>query len=206
MLSFIILCYGQVIVDSFIFIYFEQLGSHYTMMGCTVLLTVLFEIPLFAIGHDLLHNYGSIRLLQIGMICYIIRVFGYSVLPQGHVIYTLLLEPLHGITYACSQTSIVDFVHVRIPKGYEATGQSYKYLFRSLGSIIGLFIGGYMIDTIGARLLYRSSAIIVTLGCIIISIVAYGKNVSSSTTTTSRQPIHCNTNDNGCNEVISDKR
>ena len=141
-------------------------------MGCTVVLTVLFEIPVFAISDSLLHYFGTTHLLRIAMICYIVRVIGYSFIPNGHVQYAFILEPLHGVTYACSQTAVVDFVHQRTPAGYEATGQSFVYIFRGFGSVLGLIIGGYMTDVIGARMVYRIAALIVSIGCLSLSAVS----------------------------------
>jgi MFS_1 like family len=80
------------------------------LMGWTVVLTVLFEIPVFAIADQLLERCGSTPLLLLSMLCYVLRVVGYSLIPNGHVVYALFLEPLHGVTYACSQTAVVDFV------------------------------------------------------------------------------------------------
>lgn len=170
-LSIIILSFGRIIVESLIFLYFEELGSSYFIMGCTVVLTVLFEIPVFSISSALLQYFGTSALLRIAMICYIVRVIGYSFIPNGHVQYAFILEPLHGVTYACSQTAVVDFVHHRTPPGYESTGQSFVYLFRGLGSVLGLIIGGYMTDVIGARMVYRIAAMIVSIGCLSLSAV-----------------------------------
>jgi hypothetical protein len=171
-LAIIVLSFGRVIVESLIFLYFEELGSSFFMMGCTVVLTVVFEIPVFAISARLLEYFGTSHLLRIAMICYIVRVIGYSFIPHGHVQYAFLLEPLHGVTYACSQTAVVDFVHQRTPRGYEATGQSFVYIFRGLGSVLGLIIGGYMTDVIGARMVYRIAALIVSVGCLSLSAVS----------------------------------
>jgi uncharacterized membrane protein YraQ (UPF0718 family) len=145
LLALVILAFGQVIVESLIFLYFaDDLGSSYTLMGWTVVLTVLFEIPVFAIADQLLERCGSPPLLLLSMFCYIVRVVGYSLIPNGHVVYALFLEPLHGVTYACSQTTVVDFVARHMPVGAEATGQGLIYMFRGGGAILGLLIGGWV--------------------------------------------------------------
>jgi MFS family permease len=166
LLALVILAFGQVIVESLIFLYFaDDLGSSYTLMGWTVVLTVLFEIPVFAIADQLLERCGSPPLLLLSMFCYILRVVGYSLIPNGHVVYALFLEPLHGVTYACSQTAVVDFVARHMPVGAEATGQGLIYMFRGGGAILGLWIGGWVQGTLGARVLYRAAAVVVASGC-----------------------------------------
>lgn len=75
--------------------------------GLTVLLTVSFEIPIFQVAPRLLERFGSGTLLLVASLCYIFRAVGYSCIPVGHIWYVLGLEPLHGVTYACSQVSSV---------------------------------------------------------------------------------------------------
>ena len=72
-------------VESLVFLYFEFLGSSYTMMGATVLLTVALEIPLFQIAPKLLQWLGTQRLLLLGASAYVVRVLGYSAIPKGHI-------------------------------------------------------------------------------------------------------------------------
>ena len=98
-------CLLSLVVDNLVFIFFEYLGSSYTVMGLTVLLTVSFEIPIFRLAPRLLERLGSGKLLLVASTCYIVRAVGYSCIPKGHILYVLVLEPLHGITYACSQVS-----------------------------------------------------------------------------------------------------
>ena len=94
-------------MDNLVFIFFEYLGSSYTIMGMTVLLTVSFEIPIFQVAPSLLERFGSGTLLLVASACYIVRAVGYSCIPKGHILYVLGLEPLHGVTYACSQVSVL---------------------------------------------------------------------------------------------------
>ena len=98
-------------MDNLVFIFFEYLGSSYTIMGMTVLLTVSFEIPIFQVAPSLLERFGSGTLLLVASACYIVRAVGYSCIPKGHILYVLGLEPLHGVTYACSQVSVLFWYH-----------------------------------------------------------------------------------------------
>ena len=68
-------------------------------MGWTVVLTVAFEIPLFQIAPLRLKAWGPGILIPMAAVSYVVRVFGYSLIPEGHVAYVLCLEPLHGVTY-----------------------------------------------------------------------------------------------------------
>lgn len=136
--------YGQAIVDNLVFLYFELLGSSYTLMGLSVVLTVAFEIPIFHIAPNLLQRWGPGPLVPIAAFSYIVRVWGYSLIPQGQVIHILWLEPLHGVTYACMATAGVDLISsLVLTPGQEASGQSALQVL--VGTIrLGLVLGGIL--------------------------------------------------------------
>jgi hypothetical protein len=188
--AFVLLAAGQVIVDNLIFLYFEWLGSTYVVMGMTVVLTVAFEIPLFHVASKLLETFGANALLQMAMICYMVRVLGYTIIPQGKILYVLLLEPMHGVTYACSAIGSVDYVAQAMPTGYEATGQGIVYFLRSIGNVVGLIFGGWAEDALGPRSLYRYAALMVAIGSVVFGMAMLVQQNHSRTTAASRSSHH----------------
>lgn len=170
--SSLLLSSGTAVVDNLIFLFFEDLGGSNTMCGITVALTVMFEIPIFHVAPMLLQRYGPGRLLQVANFAYVTRVIGYTFVPSGHASYVVLLEPLHGVTYACFQTSAVELIAQIMPTGYEATGQGLWALWKGMGSVAGLLLGGMLQDRLGARAMYRLFALNVTVGLIVFGVVA----------------------------------
>jgi len=140
------------------------------MFGLTVSVTVLFEIPLFQFAPDVLKWLGSpVLMLQWGAVAYVVRVIGYSFIPQSHPYWVLLLEPLHGITIAFVMTSSVVVADSWVPKGYEASGQGFLSMIRGLGQFVGFCVAGYL----DGRTLYRVLAAIVTVGISILGMGTY---------------------------------
>lgn len=121
----------------------------------------------------MLNRYGSGMMLIIAGGAYVVRVIGYSLIPQGQTTLVLLLEPLHGVTYACSKTSGVEFVADLMPVGYEASGQGLLGLFGGFGAVTGLFVGGLTEELLGPRIMYRLIATIVFLGMAVFSIASW---------------------------------
>ena len=160
------LAFGQAVADNFSFLFFETLGSTYTTMGWTIILTLAFEVPDFQIAPKLLKRFGPSNLLLLACSCYIVRVIGYSCIPKGHGWMVLLFEPLHGVTYACTQTAVVDFVAPLMPPGYQASGQGLAQCFRGLGGILGVGVGGFIAEIDGDRFVYRLAAAVVMLGAV----------------------------------------
>jgi Na+/melibiose symporter-like transporter len=156
---------GQAVVDKLVFLFFEFLGSSYTLMSLTVVLTVMFEIPIFHVAPKILHHIGSSGMLLLASFSYVTRVIGYTLIPSGKTPLVLLFEPLHGVTYACAKTSSVEFASKLIDEpGLEASGQGFLQFFVGGGSALGLAYGGWMEDTHGPHLMYRISAAVVLIG------------------------------------------
>ncbi|KAG7357046.1 major facilitator superfamily MFS_1 protein [Nitzschia inconspicua] len=156
---------GQAVVDKMIFLFFEYLGSSFTLMSLTVLLTVVFEIPIFHVAPAILERIGSSGMLLLASFSYITRVVGYTLVPAGKTPLVLLFEPLHGVTYACSQSAGVDFASKLIPEpGMEASSQGFLQFFVGAGSAVGLLFGGFLEETYGPKQMYRVSSIVVLMG------------------------------------------
>jgi MFS family permease len=188
LMALITLAAGQAIVNDLVFLFFEELGSTFTLMSLTVVMTVAFEIPIFHVAPKLTDMLTSSGLVFLASASYVIRVLGYTFVPTGRSWWVLLLEPLHGVTYACSQTATVDFATKLIPEsGKEATGQGLLQFFTGVGSVLGLLLGGWMDDVYGPRWMYRVSAIIVSIGsCIFGGALLGGVRWSSSSSSSCR--------------------
>ncbi|KAL7465385.1 hypothetical protein ACHAXS_005709 [Conticribra weissflogii] len=155
---------GMAVVDNLAFIFFDFLGSTNTENGWTVVLTVIFELPLFYLAPQLLQKYGPGKLLLFAGLAYAIRVFGYTLVPTGHMWIILLLETLHGISYACSKAGSVEFVAQKMPKGCEASCQGILFSVRFVGVVIGLSGGGIVQEKFGPRVMYTTMAFTVLAG------------------------------------------
>lgn len=159
---------GLSVVDNLAFLFFNWLGSSNSMDGWTVVFTVILELPLFYLSPTLLKRYGPGKLLLFAGVAYVIRVIGYVLIPEGQMWIILLLETLHGISYACSKTGSVEYIARVTPNGHEASGQGLLFTIRFFGVVVGLFVGGWTQQTFGGRILYLGMAILVSLGMIVL--------------------------------------
>ncbi len=168
MISTVALCMGTSVVENLVFLFFQnELGGSNTICGISILVTVIFEVPIFQFSAKLLSKYGQETLQKVACLAYVVRVVGYTLIPKEYVALVLLFEPLHGVTYACSKTASVDFASISSPTGFESTGQGIMSTFQGLGIIIGLSLGGLIEDRFSAAILFRSYALVVGLGLII---------------------------------------
>ena len=167
---------GTSVVESLIFLFFESLGGSYAICGLSVVVTVVFEIPIFHYAPRLLAYFGAEALQKIACLAYITRVVGYTYIPKDHMALVLFFEPLHGVTYACSKTSAVEFAAKLTPKGYEASVQGLLSMMLGIGSVVGLSLGGWIEDSLGPVVLYRSYAGIVAVGLAIFYVTIFVDN------------------------------
>jgi Na+/melibiose symporter-like transporter len=173
---------GMSVVENLIFLYFEFLGGSNTLCGLTVAVTVLFELPLFHFAPDILRWMKSpVWMFQWGCLAYVVRVIGYSIIPESHASWVLILEPLHGVTIGFVLTGSVAFVDSLMPKGYESSGQGFLSSVMGLGQFVGLCIGGIL----EGRVLYRVLAGIVSFGSFVL---AFGHRLSARSTTKDMTP------------------
>lgn len=147
------------LVDSFLFVYLQNdLGASSALCGYTVGVTVMLEIPVFAHSQTLLTKLGHDGLLVVAMVAYSIRVFGYTLLSPETVHWVLLLEILHGITFATAWTATVDFSAQFAPKEWSTVVQSLTSAFWScFGGGLGPIIGGLIYHKNGAVVMFRGA-------------------------------------------------
>jgi hypothetical protein len=70
-------------VELLVFLFFvDELNASYSLCGATVVVTVLFEIPIFYAAPFILKRFSNISLFIVAHLAYIIRVVGYTVAPN----------------------------------------------------------------------------------------------------------------------------
>ncbi|KAL7539223.1 hypothetical protein ACHAXR_009962, partial [Thalassiosira sp. AJA248-18] len=159
---------GISVVDNLAFIFFDSLGASSTMDGWTVVFTVLFETPVFYVAPMLLERHSPGKLLLAAGIAYVIRVIGYTLVPDGKMFIILMLETLHGISYAGSKAGSVEFIARIIPEGYEAAGQGILIFVSYSGVVAGLLMAGFIQEMLGARVMFGVMGAIVSVGIIVL--------------------------------------
>ena len=106
---------------------------------------------------------------------FVVRTAGYTLI-QRMGIKILLLDLLHGVLYACSQSAGVAFVEEMIPNGYEASGQGLLSLIRGVGASLGLLLGGIIEERFGATFLYGGLSLLVFMTASALEFFYYFRN------------------------------
>jgi len=162
MFSMVVLAAGVQLVEGLVFLYFKDtLNASYALCGVSVVITVSFEIPIFAVAQRLIDLLGKDWLVIIGLSAYFTRVAGYTLIDESNQWLILIWEPLHGVTYATTKMALVLFSSSIAPPGYEASTQAFVSNIRSLGLAFGAVMGGRSMEEFGSKNTYRGASLIV---------------------------------------------
>ena len=153
---------GMQHVSQFLFLYMEErFHSSDILMGFSVTVTVLFEIPIFAYSEKLIPKLGPTILIAIAIGSFAVRVLGYTIVPSAG--WMLFLEPLHGVTYSCFTLATTIYLNEHVPMHMISTAQGFMSSVAATGSALGAVLGGWVMDMQnGGVLLFRADSVIMS--------------------------------------------
>jgi len=150
-------------VERLLFLYMvNELHSSTFLCGLSVGVNVLFEIPIFWYASSILNCLGSDGMFLLSMICFVVRVYGYTLLTPSTKWWILALESMHGVTFAMFWIVTTDVSKVLIDKskGFWSTliPSIVQMLYTAIGATIGSVLGGFAMHRFGSRLMYLFTA------------------------------------------------
>jgi hypothetical protein len=99
----LIMGFGIGVIDSFLFLFLQDLGGSEALMGLTLSVTCLAEVPVFHFQGKILTVISVDTMLHIVLWAYTVRLGLYALLPvvASSAWAVLPVELLHGVTFAC---------------------------------------------------------------------------------------------------------
>lgn len=164
--SFVVLTsgVGSGVIDAFLFVRLKELGGSGLLLGLSRFITCMAEIPAFRIAGPMYKRYGVWANLAIAQVAYIIRFSSYAFLNRNTVWAVLLVECLHGLTFAVTWNSSCQYANDIAPQGCESTLQSLlESLHWGLGSGLGALGAGFLYHRFGPIVLFAACAILCVL-------------------------------------------
>lgn len=141
-------------VNSFFSLYLDQIGAGEGVIGFSWALAALSELPVMIFSAAIIRRIGADGLLKAAFVIFILRWLLYSVIDAP--VWALLVQLLHGLSFAAFLVGSVTFVSERTPEGLSTTAQAIlNTVTFCLASITGSMIGGYLYDTVGVTGLFR---------------------------------------------------
>lgn len=124
------------------------LPSVSAVVGLTLTVSTIFELPVMLGAHRVLRLFGSRNTIFMAMAVIALRNLLYA---NAHSSVTILaLQVLHGLTYPLIWIAGVSFVAEKAPKGLSATAQGvFSAAIMGIGTSSGNYFCGWLIDQIG---------------------------------------------------------
>ena len=146
-------------VNTFFSLYLDQIGAGEGVIGFSWALAAISELPVMIFSGSILRRIGAGGLLKTAFFVFILRWLLYSVIDVP--LWALLVQLLHGLSFAAFLIGGVTFVSERTPQGLSTTAQAiFNTVAFGLASIAGSMIGGYLYDTVGMAALFRIFSLI----------------------------------------------
>jgi len=158
------------VLNNFLFLYLDQLGASRSLMGISLLVATLSEIPIFFFGERLLNRLGARGLILLSLSATVLRMLAYALLPAP--IYALPINLLHGFTFSAMWIAAVSYANRAAPPGMGATAQGLMSgISMGLAGAIGALVGGYLYETVGPATTFGVAGGAVLSGLIFFALV-----------------------------------
>jgi len=164
-------------VNSFFSLYLNQIGATAGQIGFSWALAAVSELPVMIFSAVMLKRIGAEGLLILASLVFIVRWLLYSVIDVP--LWALLVQLLHGLSFAAFLVGGVTYVSERTPTGLSATAQAiYSTVTFGLASITGSMIGGYLYDNVGMQNFFRIFSLLGLTGLVIFLMARRHKLIS----------------------------
>ena len=163
---------GMAVIHNYLFLYLAHMQASNTLMGLTLTAATVSELVVFFYAEPLLKRWGIRRMLFLSLLCQVIRLLAYSVTTTAWPV--LIIQLLHGPSFALLWISSVSYAHRLAPAGIRATAQGMlSGVNFGLASAAGAFIGGVLIERIGSWMMFRWFGLWVLVGLILFALIAW---------------------------------
>lgn len=140
------------------------------IVGLALLVSTMSEVPVMFFSGPILPRFRNRDLILFALGVIGLRNFLYAIVVDGTQI--LLIQVLHGLTFAVLWMAGINFVAKHAPRRVAATAQGlFNTLLLGFGLAAGNLVNGFLIDLAGIRGMYLISAGFVFLGLIFVFIL-----------------------------------
>jgi Holliday junction resolvase RusA-like endonuclease len=163
LLEVLVMGAGMATVERLLFLYMvNDLDASTLLCGLSVGVNVLFELPIFWYASPIMTFLGHDGMFLLSMICFVVRVYGYTWLTPSTKWFILLLESMHGVTFASFWivTTDVSKVLIETEGAFWSTAipMSVQMLYSAVGVSVGSVLGGWAMHKYGSREMYTFTA------------------------------------------------
>ena len=130
---------------NFLFLYLDQMGADGSIMGYSLTVATLSEIPIVLVANRFLKRWNPQLLIASALAASVIRAFAYVAMTEPWQ--AIPINLLHGISFGILWLAGVQYADDIAPEGLGATAQGmFSGVVMGLGSALGALLGGVLYD------------------------------------------------------------
>jgi PPP family 3-phenylpropionic acid transporter len=157
---------GTFAVNAYLFPYMAELGSNETTMGFALTISTLTEMPIFFFGDRLVKRFTNYGLFLLALVMVAIRSLLLSAVSTPFMV--LALQAFGGTIFPAMWLAGVSYADENAPTGLKSSAQGlFGAMCFGVGSAVGGFIGGLLLESIGGRGMFLVFGVIVLVGLVI---------------------------------------
>mmetsp|Transcript_8114 Transcript_8114/g.29937 ORF Transcript_8114/g.29937 Transcript_8114/m.29937 type:complete len:456 (+) Transcript_8114:128-1495(+) len=150
------------VVDGYLLVFLSDMGASSILSGWALSVTCVVEVAVFMVATQLMTYLKMSNCLHTILVCYILRLTWYSLLPQMPSLWWVLpIQSLHGFTFGLMWATLTTFARGVAPEGMSTTVLSvFSSVFGGAGVVSGQVFGGVTYQKYGGVFLFRLTATI----------------------------------------------
>ena len=157
---------GYAAIMTYLYIRMEELGATKTLMGFTLTMGTVGELPFLFLSSKLLKRFGARGTLICSLAAMSIMLVGFSLAEAPWVL--LVLQLLHGTAFAGMAISGVAYADQVAPAGMSTTALGiFNAVYGGLALAVGAFASSIVRDNWGSPVMFRVASASALLGLII---------------------------------------
>ena len=157
---------GFAIPGNYLFIHLYDLGATKTLLGLSLTVASISEIPVLFFSDRLIKRYSARNLFLAGLFILAVRSSAYSFIHNPWTV--LPLQLLHGPTFSVLWIAGVTYANEISPKEAGATAQGiFSGVLLGLGGTLGGYLGGVLYRKVGLQDLFLNTGIALAAGIMI---------------------------------------
>ena len=162
--------FALAVTSNYFFSYMKELGARESTMGLALTLGTVCEIPVMFFGNRLLKYFKAYPLFILSLIITGVRLLLFSIATSPN--HVMVFQLLNGLAFPAMWLAGVSYVDEHAPVGMSATAQGvFGAAVFGVGTALGGFIGGALLEAIGARGLCLAFGSVTMFGVVIILLV-----------------------------------
>lgn len=166
------------VTNSYLFSYLKALGASGSLMGLSLTIGTLSEIPTFFFGNWLLKRFKARPLLNLALLITALRLLGLAFSTSPFLV--LAIQLLNGVSFSAMWMAGVSYADENAPAGMSASAQGlFGSTVYGVGGAIGGLLGGVLLERFGGHGLYLFFGVVVLVIVAVVALIERGSSAQA---------------------------